>query len=189
MSAQLLTKGASNLFTRMRVREALITAEYVRSILEYFPDTGVLLWRYRDDASPQWNGRYAGKRAGTLRQDGYRRIRINKLCYLEHRLAFLYMTGSWPEHEVDHRDPSAPGDNRWSAIRPATSAQNNANTRGVSGRALPKGVYLRYRRRFQAQICAGGKKQYLGSYASPEAAQAAYAKAARALHGEFARIS
>ena len=41
-----------------------LTADYVRSILDYDKETGIFVWRYRSDKALNWNARYAGKEAG-----------------------------------------------------------------------------------------------------------------------------
>src|SRR5690349_6023774 len=73
-----------------------LTAEYLRAIISYAPDTGHFTWRISRS-----NVR-AGERAGCSREDGYRLIRIDKTMYLEHRLAWLYVHGEWPSQFIDH---------------------------------------------------------------------------------------
>lgn len=87
---------------------------------------------------------------------------------------------------VDHVNCD-PLDNRRPNLRLCTPAQNALNRRKESGAAIPfKGVYLS-RGRYQARITLNGKRVYLGEHATAELAAKAYAKAARELHGEFAR--
>jgi hypothetical protein len=184
-----LTQERLTPFEQMRAKEARLTAEEVRQLLDYDPEIGWFTWKPRpenDGSVMAWNSRWAGKRAGTLRPSGYRRIGIKGREYLEHRLAVLIINGAWPTDEVDHRNPEAPGDNRWAQLRPATRNQNQANCRSHNRTGF-KGVYHEGKR-FGAQIRYANKTQYLGNYVSPELAHSAYAKAARELHGDFARL-
>ena len=80
------------------------TAEYLHAILNYYQDTGIFIWKVREDRSVQWNGHYAGSIAGTLDKEGRRRIKINRVYYLAARLAWLYTYGQWPKEEIDHID-------------------------------------------------------------------------------------
>lgn len=93
----------------------MLSAERLRELLDYNPLTGVWTWRVppnkyshhirADDA-------IAGHRAAK----GYRAITIDCRPYYVHRLAWLWMTGSWPTHDVDHRNGDR-GDNRLPCVR------------------------------------------------------------------------
>jgi hypothetical protein len=159
-----------------------ITAEIVRNLLSYDPETGWLIWR-----STRSRGAKAGQRAGGIHHAGHRKLMLFGKSYLEHRLAFLWMTGQWPEHQIDHINQDK-ADNRWSNLREATHGQNSAN-RSISrtkNHGLPRGVSpQRGTRRFTAQIKQGGKIKHLGAYPTPEEAHTAYLRAAREAFGEF----
>ena len=79
-------------------------------------------------------------------------------------------------------------DNRRSNLRIATHAQNQWNT-GVRkcNTSGFKGVDRRGRW-WHARIGVNGKRHFLGSFASPESAHAAYCEAAARLHGRFANL-
>jgi hypothetical protein len=133
-----------------------ITYEIVRELLDYFPMTGHFRWKRRDQkwfvderAWKLWNTRCAGKRAfsvGGGMQYSYATI-LNK-SFATHRVAFLWMTGRWPEPETDHIN-RVKNDNRWSNLREATTSQNQRNRSlnynnksGVTGvRLLKNGRY------------------------------------------------
>lgn len=67
-----------------------------------------------------------GDIAGNKDRDGYIRIGINGNNYPAHRLAWLYMTGSFPTKQLDHinhiRD-----DNRWLNMREVDNRENSRN--------------------------------------------------------------
>lgn len=90
---------------------------------------------------------------------------------------------------VDHRNGDGL-DCRRENLRAATVAENTRNgplrSSNVSGF---KGVrWVPHTGKWRASIKVGGREVYLGQYATIEAAAAAYALAARNLHGEFARV-
>lgn len=87
---------------------------------------------------------------------------------------------------VDHvnRDTA---DCRRQNLRLSTPSQNQANRAGTAHRDLPKGVVQRGSR-FTASITHRGEWINLGSYETVEAAARAYASAAIALNGQFARF-
>ena len=76
-----------------------ITREYLRSILNYDPETGVFTWLPRpvragfERTDRAWNSRRAGTKAGTVNFQGYVAINIDGAPTLGHRLAWIYAHG------------------------------------------------------------------------------------------------
>ena len=70
-----------------------ITLETVREVLSYEPETGVFNWRKAVANVP------AGAIAGSLK-NGNRYIRIGEVDFLARRLAWLFVHGNWPTHNV-----------------------------------------------------------------------------------------
>jgi hypothetical protein len=167
-----------------------LTAEYVRSILDYDPETGVFTWRERSNMRKEWNTRYAGKIAGSVNSDGYWQIVIDDNTYKGQRLAWLYMTGEWPKRHTDHID-GIRLNNSFSNLREATPSENLRNRgRPSNNTSGHKGVtWERSTGKWKARIKTHGKVVLLGRFVRIEDAAAAYANAARELHGEFARVA
>lgn len=172
----------------------LITAEFVRLVLRYEPDTGIFTWRVRTDVRPHWNSRYAGRRAGyqwvATGGQAYRVIRLLDWPFTEHRLAWLYMTGEWPPNVVDHADLDGTN-NKWGNLRAATRTENSANSRAWKNNKLGlKGVCLNPKTgKYRATISVEGKQVHLGSFDDPMEAHDAYRRAAFERSPEFARAS
>ena len=126
----------------------------------------------------------AGARAGYVTTYGYRLISIAvggvKKRYYAHRVIWRPINGKWPEAEIDHVNGDK-DDNRRLNLRAATSSQNKANRRAKHGGL--KGVG-KHRGRWVADVGQRGNRRRLGSFATEEEAHAAYAAAARELHGE-----
>jgi len=151
-----------------------MTPEHLKSILHYDPETGILTHKRFQRVT------------GTPRPDGYLHIHLLGKSWLAHRLIWLYVTGEFPENQIDHINCN-PADNRWKNLRLANHRQNRANSRVNKGTASGlKGAYQRGNR-WQAAIGYGGKKRHLGYYATPGEAHIAYCKAADFLFGEFSR--
>lgn len=160
----------------------MLTAEYVRQILHYDPETGIFTRRYKSQKTP------AGGILGTPREDGYLIFRIGKFVYRTHRVAWLYMTGVWPKNTIDHVNLNR-SDNRWCNLREATWSQNNAN-RGsdIRNKTGIKGVGLsRSGKKFIANIRRRGTNKYLGTFDCPAAAHFAYLIEAHKEFGEYSR--
>jgi hypothetical protein len=166
-------------------RNQNITADMLRGIFDY-DSRGFLVWKHREDRSVQWNGRHAGKIAGTRRKDGYWMINIYGAPQYAHRLIYLFVHGQLPKKQIDHIGRN-PGDNRVEALRPASHGQNNSNSLRRSRSGLKGAYYDSDRGLWFSQIGKDGVHKYLGSFATKEAAHAKYCEAARISHGEFAR--
>lgn len=152
-----------------------LTADRVRELLDYDPETGVLRWRVARGPKK------AGSVAGTIDKK-YCVIKIDNRGYRAHRLAWLHTFGEWPDGVIDHRD----GDGVTNALRnlrDVTRAVNNENQRRAraDSRSGMLGVTV-YGDRFRARIRAAGKLRWLGIFDSADAAHAAYLSAKRQLH-------
>jgi hypothetical protein len=158
-----------------------VTARRVRELLSYDKDTGLFTWR----ASRKGVKRASGLRAGTTNKLGYVYVTIDRVMYLGHRLAWLYVKGRWPS-EIDHKNGN-PSDNRFANLRIATHCQNMQNAK--KRRAGLKGVvWAPERGKWTAAITANRKFIHLGYFPTELSAHEAYQKAAMKLHGEFARF-
>lgn len=161
----------------------MLDAETLRKLLDYNPDTGMFRWRVTRTGKA-----LKGSIAGALHvnRDGYRyiRIRINGKLYVAHRLAWLYVYGAWPSKQLDHMDEDATN-NRIYNLREADPEENIRN-RGIqsNNRSGYKGVRFKSGK-WEASIKIAGKQSYLGRFANPAEAHAAYCEAAKKYHGEF----
>ena len=166
-------------------KESGLTAEILRDSLRYDPDTGEFRWKMIDKHSWVKVGDIAGFSCPT---NGYHLIKIGGRSYRAHRLAWLYMTGEWPNDRIDHRNTNK-ADNRWSNLREATHGQNMIHSAPYKKRLpLPKGVF-KNGNKFGSQIRFEGKKVFLGNHATPELAHQRYIEEAEKLHGEFFRAA
>lgn len=154
----------------------MITALELRERLQYDPMTGRWIWL----KSPRSG--WAGRPAGSLDAKGYWIIKIDGKSYKASRLAHLYMTGEWPEDEMDHAN-TKPWDDIWTNLRPATRLENvqnrqmrNDNNSGAIG------VYWH---EANQKWIAKVDQVYLGSFDSLDLAMAARDVVAIKLHGDF----
>ena len=153
-----------------------LTAERLREVLSYDPETGVFTW-----FAARGSGK-VGSVAGCLAKDGYRVIRIDRQRYLASRLVWLYTTGSWPKFEIDHKN-GIRDDDRWVNLRDVTRSENQQNLRRALSNSTTGFLGVsRHQGNFQAQIRLDGKSRYLGTFSTPEEAHAAYLNAKRGLH-------
>lgn len=153
----------------------MLSHSRLQEALHYDPDIGTFTWRI---------GSRTGSVALAKRPDGYARVRLDGTLYYAHRLAFFYMAARWPTAVIDHINGN-PSDNRWVNLREATVSQNHANKRSLNGL---KGVSAS-RSRWRATIQVNGRTKHLGVFDTPEAAHEAYAEAAHAHFGQFARLT
>lgn len=161
-----------------------LSLEFVRSVLAYDEQTGHFTWKETMSIR-----RKKGERAGSLTDD-YRRIGLNEASYLEHRLAWFYVHGSWPAAHIDHVNCQR-ADNRIANLRDATRDQNLSNvSKYANNKSGFKGVHLHKASKLWAAMCRSkGKKYSAGYHKTPELAAAAYDALASQLHGDFHRPS
>ena len=146
-----------------------LTAERLRELMHYDQGTGI----FTRKVSTAPNAR-AGDVVGTLMQTGYLFAGINYKYHLLHRLAWLYVYGTWPTTHLDHINRIRT-DNRICNLREATYTQNARNMSKASNNTSGHpGVHWRSdRAKWWALIESDGQKHYLGCYNTIEEAIAA----------------
>lgn len=118
---------------------------------------------------------------------GHRVIIINQNRYKAHRLAWLYVYGSWPPFEIDHIN-GLPDDNRIFNLRLIEARwQQRANQKiRKDNRSGFKGVRLKGKK-YTARCKKHGIVTEIQGFSTPEEAHAAYIKMALKTFGDFAR--
>lgn len=160
----------------------ILTAERLREVLSYDPETGEFRWRVSNSPRAQ-----AGALAGSAASTGYRDIRVDKQLYRSHRLAWLYVHNTWPANEIDHINGDK-ADNRLTNLREATSSQNKVNQvrlRADNSSGLRGVSWSAANQKWLAKIRHQGQQKNLGYFQTKEQAAEAYALAARDRFGNF----
>jgi len=144
-----------------------LTAERLRALLDYCPETGV----FTRKKSSGRGFRPAGKKAGGVAGHLYVRISVDGSRYYGHHLAWLHYHGDWPDGLIDHIDGNG-ANNAIKNLRRATSSQNLMNAkasdagipdvRGISKRK-DTGAYAVY-------LNKDGKRYRFGCYPTIEEA-------------------
>jgi len=153
-----------------------LTAAKLRKILHYDKTTGEFYWR---------TARLKGTRAGARHVKGWRvELPGYDFGFLMHRLAWLYVKGSWPKNQIDHKNHDC-WDNRWVNLREASNSQNQVNRglrphnkSGVTGVTAQNGGWL--------AECSIHGKRWRKVFNTKEEAVAARVAAVKRYHGKFA---
>lgn len=155
----------------------MLTQERLKELFNYDPATGFFTRLLRTSSVGK-----IGSVAGWDKGNGYIVIYINGKTFKSHRLAYLYMTGSWPKNEIDHIN-GIRSDNRWLNLRDITSQQNTHNQRKPHKNNSTGFLGVKpARRKFLAHIRLNGNIINIGSFNSAQEAYFAYLKAKRELH-------
>lgn len=162
-------------------KQACLTQSQLLYVLEYDCNSGLFTW-----LRPQARRNKKGMIAGCLDKSGYWHIQLFGKTFLAHRLAWLYVTGNWPENQIDHIDRNR-SNNSFLNLRAATNSQNcrnskinSLNTSGI------KGVHWNFKmKKWQAYVYVENKKIHVGTFDSIELANSAVIKARNKHHKEF----
>lgn len=161
-----------------------IIAARVRELFHYDPDTGIFTRKVR-----LAQRHHAGDRGDFLitagNNAGYRRVSFDSKRYMAHRVAWLYVHGTWPAQDIDHINGDR-GDNRIANLRDVPNEINRENMRRPRGAATTSGllgVFLHKQSgRWRARIQVKKKGIHIGMFDTPEEAHQAYLEAKRKLH-------
>jgi hypothetical protein len=107
-----------------------LTVDELHQKLDYDPSTGMFQWRNVTRKRCHSVGWFKGSR----NKKGYLNIKIGRVLFQAHRLAWLHVHGNWPQFVIDHinRDKS---DNRIENLRDVTVKENLANRAPFKKRA------------------------------------------------------
>jgi hypothetical protein len=155
-----------------------LTAERVREVLDYDPETGLFAWKIKPAVRVN-----IGDRVGWKRGKGYLCANVDRQPYCLHRLAWLWFYGQWPSDEIDHIN-GVRDDNRIANLRIADRSINNQNLRRAQRNNRGSGLLGAYRHsgRWQAQITFNGAAYCLGTFDTPTEAHQCYLGAKRLFH-------
>jgi hypothetical protein len=159
----------------------MITQAELKELVHYDPVTGVFtLAKHRYGTT-----RKVGDALGSLTKAGYLEAGIKRKRYYLHRLAYLYMTGEFPQNNIDHKNRNKT-DNSWNNLRCVTQQENMENDvlPRKHGSLGYRGVH-RYGNKFRAKITFKGKQIHLGEFVTIEEASQAYLKAKPLIHTNF----
>lgn len=151
-------------------RRCVISQDRLQHLLTYDKVTGEFKWK-----NPTSNRVKVGSIAGSVTK-GYRSVGLDGVQYLLHRLAYLYITGEWPD-TIDHINGNGL-DNSWSNLRNCSHAANHQNKK-------VKGYYwAEYAGKFRVQLKVLGK-HVVSSYANSEEEAARMYKEAKKKYHPF----
>lgn len=153
------------------------TVTRIRQRLDYDQHTGLLRWRVTPGGGPK-----AGDIAGCVAEN-YVIVGFDGLLYRAHVLAWVWMTGSWPTGDIDHKNGDGHA-NWWLNLRDVQHKVNNQNERKArsSNKAGLLGVSRHKNGRFRATIVVDARQTHLGYFSTAEQAHAAYVEAKKSLH-------
>jgi hypothetical protein len=159
-------------------KDSDLTAEKVRNVLRYEPETGSLTWckRVSKNVKP-------GDSIDPMRNHGnYVQVQIDKKLYYMHRLSWLHFYGTHPVGRIDHIDGDKTN-NRIKNLRDVSVSINAQNQKKPmrNNKSGFLGVNA-VGNRFRAQINVGGVQQYLGTFPTPQDAHAVYLAEKRRSH-------
>jgi hypothetical protein len=155
---------------------SMITCAELKELLDYDPSTGVFRWKI----SPS-NNIPVGMIAGSNRSYGYVKISVKSKKYWAHRLAWLWVYGSFPVKHLDHINGIC-NDNRIDNLRECNDLENAQNVKMPKHNTSGYMGVSRNGNRWRAVIKNKGKNRYLGYYNTPEEAHQAYIIAKAQLH-------
>lgn len=161
----------------------MITQQRLKELLRYDRKTG--LFTRLVATSPVHR---VGETVGTLhRRSGYINFMLDNVNYTASRLAWLYMTGKFPQYDIDHRN-GIKSDNSFKNLRDvpiAFNMQNEVRPRKNNASGFMGVWWRKDRARWIATIRVNGRSMRLGSFATKQEANSAYLAAKRIHHPGF----
>lgn len=139
----------------------ILTQQRLHELLHYDKDTGIFTNKITRGPNA-----LVGQQAGCIDIiTGYRSIIVDSIKYRANRLAWFYVEGYWPEHDIDHKDRNR-HNNRWMNLRHISRQCNIRNMKiKVNNTSGVTGVFWRKtNRKWASFITVSYKKLHLGTY-------------------------
>jgi hypothetical protein len=128
----------------------MLTQVRLKELMTYDADTGVFT-RIKSVSR-------AGKRVSEKpNSDGYLHFCIDYKLYLQHRAAWLYVYGKFPEGHLDHIN-RVKTDNRLSNLRVVTDFENSQNTPPAKNSLYPNVHWVTQKNSFRVRVKSAGKE-------------------------------
>lgn len=155
----------------------MITQEFLHSILNYDPNTGIFTWIKN------------GKVAGTIKNNKSIHIGIKSKTYLAHRLAWIYVYGNIKSEMIDHINGN-PSDNKLCNLRECNRSQNRCNSKlNKNNTSGIKGVvWNKQYKKWKVSVTINRKQKTIGHFNDLELAELASIEARNKYHKEFSRL-
>lgn len=155
-----------------------LTQERLKQVVSYDKDTGNFIRILKA------KGTVVGRVLGYKKSNGYIALSIDGQKYFAHRLAWLYVHGDFPKHDIDHIDGNREN-NKIENLRDVQRTVNlqnlkKAKSHNKSTRIL--GVYIHANGKFTSRISVNKKDIYLGLFETADQAQQAYLQAKQQFH-------
>lgn len=138
----------------------LMQDDFLRENVRYDPVSGNLYWKLGGQ------GRSVHKPIGTIEPNGYRRITVNFVKYMAHRVCWFLYHEQWPEGVIDHVNGNRL-DNSLCNLRDTTPYDNSINK---TNNITDIGIYNTPAGKFLVKK----QMQYLGTFDSIEEARFVY---------------
>jgi hypothetical protein len=148
----------------------MLTQQKLKEILDYDKDTGLFIWKISRQKIVK------GSVAGSENPQGYIRITIDGATHRAHRLAWLFVYGTFPENQIDHIN-TIKTDNRIANLRDVSNRSNNQNRKCHRNGKLVGCYFNKQSRKWKARIEINRKQVHLGYFATELEAHEAYMKA------------
>lgn len=132
---------------------------------KYDPDTGNFICTRQVSGSKARPGDVLGTRA----VNGYLYIRLAGTLYSCHRLAVLWMTGSWPTLDIDHINGNTT-DNSWKNLRVVSNCVNLRNTKRHRNNPSTGVHYDKVLGKWKAYVTVNRIRKHLGVFLTKEEA-------------------
>lgn len=156
----------------------MLTQELLKTLLHYDPETGEFRWR-----ATNTNRVRVGDIAGSVNSKGYRVVMLLGLRFRASHLAWLYMTGSLPQREMDHKNGTCL-DDRFCNLREATRSENTKNKRPIGSSGVRGVCWSKKEGKWYVRV-SGVTYLSLGYFDNIFDAAACSISARNKLHGEF----